>query len=74
MSYRELTKEPSHFLVHFNIDNTHHVSPRHKIDFDGRVKIGNTYSVIWGRTNEEIDQADVIGSGTWLEMRKLLAD
>ena len=69
MSARNFTKEYNHFLVRFG-DSEYHVVQRCKITTDGRVKVGETYNTIWGVNDSDNDQAVVVTTGEWIDMRQ----
>ena len=75
MTARTQTKEYGHFLVKWggNGKETEYlVVQRSKILAEGRIKVGETYNTIWGDSSADADDAQVIATGEWLEMRKLL--
>ncbi|VDI58525.1 Hypothetical predicted protein [Mytilus galloprovincialis] len=74
MTARTITKEYSHYLVKWGSQDQTEllVVPRSKILAEGRIKIGETYNTIWGDSSAEADEAEMIATGEWLEMRKQL--
>ncbi|CAC5401420.1 unnamed protein product [Mytilus coruscus] len=73
MSSRLQTREASHFLVEFDDENANlrfYVCPRFKILIDGRIRIGEKYLVHWGDKDGDKDEATVLESGEWLDMRR----
>jgi hypothetical protein len=34
------------------------------------VRIGETYNVVWGKSDDDSDLADILDSGDWLDMRR----
>lgn len=73
MTVGNITKEYGHFLVKFGKGQSaeYHVVPRSKIIAEGHIKIGDTYNTIWG-SSAKSDDAEIISTGEWLDMRKLL--
>jgi hypothetical protein len=74
MSSRSVTREFGHFLVKFEVDESYYVCPRIKVLTDGRVRIGETYNVVWGKSDDDFDLADILDSGDWLDMRKKMSE
>jgi hypothetical protein len=70
MSSRSVTREFGHFLVKFEVDDSYYVCPRIKVLTDGRVRIGETYNVVWGKSDDDSDFAEILDSGDWLDLRK----
>ena len=70
MSSRSVTREFGHFLVKFEVDDSYYVCPRIKVLTDGRVRIGETYNVVWGKSDDDSDFAKILDSGDWLDLRK----
>ena len=69
MSLREQTKVPSHFLVHFD-DNSWLVVSKSKIQYDGVPVVGQSYSVQYGNSRYEAENAKIVCAGEWVDMRK----
>jgi hypothetical protein len=42
--------------------------PEKKILTEGRVRMGEYYNVVWGRTDDEADIAEVLFTGDLLDM------
>ncbi|VDI49521.1 Hypothetical predicted protein [Mytilus galloprovincialis] len=73
MSSRLQTREASHFLVEFDDENANlrfYVCPRFKILIDGRIHIGKKYLFHWGDKDGDKDEATVLKSVEWLDMRR----
>lgn len=69
-----VTREFGHFLVKFEVDDSYYVCPRIKVLTDGRVRIGETYNVVWGKSDDDSDLAEILDSGDWLDMRKKMSE
>jgi hypothetical protein len=74
MSSRIATREFGHFLVKFEVDDLYYVITRIKILTEGRVRMGEYYNVVWGKTDDEADIAEVLDTGDWLDMRKKMTE
>ena len=74
MSSRIATREFGHFLVKFEVDDHYYVCTRIKILTEGRVRMGEYYNVVWGKTDDEADIAEVSYTGDWLDMRKKMTE
>ena len=74
MTARADTKEYSHFLVKWDSGDEpeYLVIPRSKILSEGRIKLQERYNTIWGDSTTDADDALVISTGDWLDMRKFL--
>jgi hypothetical protein len=74
MTARADTKEYSHFLVKWDSGDEpeYLVVPRSKILSEGRIKLQERYNTIWGDSTTDADDALVISTGDWLDLRKLL--
>ena len=38
------------------------------------VRIGETYNVVWGKSDDDSDLADILDSGDWLDMRRKMSE
>ena len=76
MTARTQTKQYGHFLVKWDgngKETEYLVVQRSKILDEGRIKFGETYNTICGDSSAtDADDVQVIATGEWLEMRKLL--
>lgn len=74
MTARANTKEYSHFLVKWDSGDEpeYLVVPRSQILSEGRIKLQERYNTIWGDSTTDADDALVISTGDWLDLRKLL--
>jgi len=61
-------------LVKFEVDDSYYACPRIKVLTDGRVRIGETYNVVWGKSDDDSDLVDIFDSGDWLDMRKKMSE
>ena len=68
------TREFGHFLVKFEVDDRYYVCTRIKILTEGRVRMGEYYNVVCGRTDDEADIAEVAYTGDWLDMQKKMTE
>lgn len=68
MFSRSNTKEFTNFLVLFD-DDLQKVVNRSKILTDGRVRVNDRYTVIWGNT-DQADEAKIIVTGEWIDLTR----
>ena len=74
MSSRIVTREIGHFLVKFEVDDRYYVCTRKKILTEGRVRMVEYYNVVWGRTDDEADIAEVLYTGVLMDMRQKMTE
>ena len=74
MSSSIATREFGYFLVKFEVDDRYYVCTRIKILTEGRVRMGEYYNVVCGRTDDEADIAEVVYTGDWLDMQKKMTE
>lgn len=68
MFSRSNTKEFTNFLVLFD-DDLQKVVNRSKILNDGRVRVNDRYTVIWGNP-DQADAAKIIATGEWIDLTR----
>lgn len=68
MSLRLQTKEFNDFLVKFE-DGKLLVCNRSRILTDGRVRVTESYNVVWGKREDDRAFAEIIDSGPWSSLR-----
>ena len=68
MFSRSNTKVFTNFLVLLD-DNLQKVVNRSKILTDGRVRVNDRYTVIWGNS-DQADEATILGTGEWIDLTR----
>ena len=66
--FPEAILKSTNFLVLFD-DDLQKVVNRSKILTDGRVRVNDRYTVIWGNT-DQADEAKIIATGEWIDLTR----